>query len=121
MLASLILLIHLLVILFNLFGLVVIPLGAWRGWQFVYAPAWRLLHIASLGMTALQAAMGKACFLTIWELKLSADQDDPDPMIMKWINSLIYWPIPIWAFSIIYLLLFAYVVTLLWFVPIRRR
>jgi hypothetical protein len=38
MLAALVLAVHLLIIAFNLFGMIAIPLSAWRGWRFVHAP-----------------------------------------------------------------------------------
>jgi len=121
MLATLVLSVHLLVIAFNLFGMVAVPLGAWRGWQFVHAPAWRLLHVASLGITALQAAVGDACFLTRWEVELSGAGTSPEPMVMHWINAMIYWQAPAWVFLVAYLLAVAYVLALLWLVPLRRR
>lgn len=120
MLAALVLAVHLAVIAFNLFGLVAIPLGAWRGWHFVRYPAWRILHIASLGITALQAALGQACFLTLWQAVLSKDRASPEPLIMHWVNRLIFWPLPEWAFVVIYLATFTYVLALLWIVPLHR-
>jgi hypothetical protein len=121
MLAELILAFHVLIIAFNLFGLVVVPLGAWRGWNFVHLPAWRLLHIASLGVTALQAALGRACFLTYWQAMASDDSRIPEPIIMKWVNSMIFWPLPTWAFVLIYLFTFAFTVALLWIAPLRWK
>lgn len=120
-LAALVLAVHVLVIGFNLFGLVAIPLGARRGWAFVHRPAWRLLHLASLFVTALQAALGQACFLTIWEESLKAGDASPEPLIMRWVNSLIYWPLPAWVFAAIYLLILAYALILVRLVPLRRR
>lgn len=120
MLAALILSIHVLIIGFNLFGLVAVPLGAWRGWRFVHLPAWRLAHVASLGVTALQAALGRICFLTEWQA-LSEDHARPEPLVMRWVNSAIYWPLPLWLFTLIYLLVFACAVAMLWIVPLRRR
>lgn len=121
MLAALILAVHVFIIAFNLFGLVVVPLGAWLGWNFVHAPLWRLLHIASLGITALQSALGRACFLTVWQSFLSGESENPEPLVMQWVNSVIFWPLPIWAFMLIYALGFAYVLALLWLVPLRWR
>jgi len=121
MLASIVLVVHLLVIAFNLFGLVVMPVGAWFGWRFVHAPLWRVLHLISLGVTALQAALGKACFLTVWEMRLEGELGYASPLIMGWVNSLIYWDFPIWVFAALYVGLFAYTLALLWWVPIRFR
>ena len=40
-LADAVLLLHLGIVLFNVFGLIAIPLGAWRGWDFVRVFWWR--------------------------------------------------------------------------------
>ena len=121
MLAGLILSAHVMVIAFNLFGLVAVPLGAWRGWNWVHRPTWRLLHLASLAAVALQAAFGRACFLTIWQSLAEQGGAGPEPLIMRWVNGLIFWPLPLWAFTLIYLAVFAYALALLWLVPLRRR
>jgi hypothetical protein len=108
---------HLAVIGFNVTGLVAIPLGARLGWRFVRIRWLRLLHLASLAVVALQAALGRACFLTIWQADLTGGH--AEPLIMRWVNSVIYWPLPIWVFSALYLAVFAYVVALWWIVPPR--
>lgn len=110
---------HLVVIAFNVAGLVAIPLGAALNWRFVRVRWWRLLHIASWAVVALQAALGRACFLTIFQDQLTGGGPEP-PLIMRWVNSLIYWPLPIWVFSAIYLALFACVIAFWWLVPTRR-
>jgi Protein of Unknown function (DUF2784) len=58
---------HVIVIAFSVFGLVAIPLGAWGGWRGVRVFWWRALPMSVLGIVALQAMLGRACFLTIWE------------------------------------------------------
>jgi hypothetical protein len=119
-LASAILVLHLVVIAFNIFGLVAIPLGAWRGWGFVRVAWWRWLHVASLVVVAGQAVAGRACFLTLMQDELSGAGESP-PLIARWVNSVVYWPLPIWVFAAAYVALAAYVVALLWIVPVRRR
>ncbi|THD77044.1 MAG: DUF2784 domain-containing protein [Phenylobacterium sp.] len=114
-----ILALHLAVIAFNVVGLAAIPLGAWRGWAWVRIRWWRALHIASWAVVALQAALGRACFLTDWQDSLTGGGRG-DPMIMRWVNGLIYWPLPIWVFGAIYLALFGLVIALWWLVPPRR-
>ena len=71
-LAQIILGLHLVVIAFNVFGLVLIPLGAWRGWAWVRLPGWRVAHLAALSLVAIQAVWGRACFLTVWQSDLMA-------------------------------------------------
>ena len=112
---------HLVVIAFNVFGLVAIPLGAWRGWAWVRIRWWRALHLASLTVVALQAVLGRACFLTIWQDALSGG-GAADPLIMRLVNSVIYWPLPMWVFTTAYLAVFAYVLGLwVWVRPGRPQ
>ena len=121
MLAATILAIHVSIIAFNLFGLVAVPLGAWRGWRWVHAPVWRLLHLGSLAVVALQAALGRACFLTIWQADLEGAQGAAEPLIVRWVNSLVYWPLPLWVFTLAYFAVLIYALALLLLVPLRRR
>ena len=118
--AELVLALHLAVIAFNVFGLVAIPLGAWAGWSFVRVRWWRLLHIASLAVVAVQAALGRACFLTIWQDGLEQARTET-PLLMRWVNSVVYWPMPMWVFTVAYGLVFAYVLALYRWVPPRPR
>ena len=82
---------------------------------------WRLLHLLCWAIVALQTILGQACFLTIWQDVLEGGQDAAEPLVMQWVNSAIYWTLPIWVFSVIYLLAFSYVLALLWIVPLGRR
>ena len=118
-LAEVVLAVHVSIIGFNLFGLIAIPIGAWRGWTFVRAPLWRCLHFASFAVVALQAIASEACFLTGWQDVLSGAPSG-QPLIMRWVNRVIFWPLPMWVFNAAYLALFAYVLALLWLVPPRR-
>lgn len=111
---QLVLALHLVVIGFNVAGLAVIPLGARLGWRLVRVRWLRLLHLASLAATALQAALGRACFLTLWQADLTGGR--AEPLIMRWVNSLVFWPLPIWAFTVLYLAVFAYAAALWWIV-----
>ena len=101
-----ILALHLAVIAFNVLGLAAIPLGAAMGWGWVRVRWWRALHLASWAVVAVQALLGRACFLTLWQDQLTG---------------VIYWPLPIWAFAAAYIALFAAVVALWWIVPPNLR
>ena len=114
--------IHVGVILFNVFGLVAVPLGAWLGWRFVRIFWWRALHLAALGIVALQAVFGRACLLTLWQSDLGSGAGaPPEPLIQHWVTSLIYWPLPIWVFAILYVAIWIYALALWRLVPPRRR
>jgi hypothetical protein len=121
LLAQAVLAAHVLVIGFNLFGLAAIPIGAWRGWRFVRVAWWRLLHLASLAVTAAQAIAGRACFLTDWQDALNGGGAREPPLIMRWVDAVIFWPVPAWAFTALYAALFLYVLALLWLAPPRWR
>jgi len=118
LLAGVVLAAHLAVIAFNVFGLVAIPLGAWRRWSFVRARGWRLLHLASLAVVAAQALLGRACFLTIWQDDLAGGEAG-EPLVMRLVNRLVYWPLPAWVFTAAYVAVFVYVVALWLAVPPR--
>jgi len=122
-LATAVLVAHLGVVAFNIFGMVAVPLGAWLRWRFVRGFRWRLVHLASLFVVALQAILGRACFLTIWQSGLEARETStaPPPMIATWINRVLYWPLPLWVFAILYVVVFVYVLLLWRWVPPRRR
>lgn len=110
---------HLAVIVFNVAGLIAIPLGAALGWRWVRVRWWRLLHIASWTVVALQALLGRACFLTLWQDELTGAGAQP-PLIERWVERAIYWPLPIWVFGAIYLVLFAAVIAMWRLVPARQ-
>lgn len=114
-----ILFMHLAVIAFNVVGCLLIPVGAWRGWHWVRGFWWRLAHLLSLALVALQALLGRACFLTIWQGDLSGVAR-VQPLIAGWINRLIYWPMPLWAFAVAYVVVLAYVVALWVFVRPKK-
>ncbi len=117
-LAEAVLAIHLVVIAFNVFGLVAIPLGGALGWRFVRLFWWRVLHLASLAVVAAQALAGQACFLTVMQDALSGAHRSP--LIMSWINRLLFWPLPLWVFAAFYVIIFLYTLALWRFVPPRR-
>ena len=117
--ANAVLAVHLVVINFNLFGLFAIPLGGWLGWRFVRVAWWRWLHLASMAVVAVQAVAGRACFLTILQDKLAGAGPGQPPLIVRVVDRLVYWPVPLWVFAVIYAALLAYVVALFWLVPVK--
>ncbi|HEV2303495.1 MAG TPA: DUF2784 domain-containing protein [Stellaceae bacterium] len=121
LLAALVLAFHVAVILFNLFGMVAVPLGHWRGWRFVRIRWWRALHVAALAMVALQALVGRACFLTLWQDALLGTGARGTPLVMGWVDRLLFWPLPMWFFAAIYVLVFLYVLLLWRLVPPFRQ
>jgi hypothetical protein len=122
-LALAVLAVHVAIIAFNIFGLVVVPIGGWRGWRFVRILWWRTLHLAALAVVALQAVVGRACFLTLWQAALEQDAGAPAsrlPLIARWIDGAIYWNLPIWIFAALYVAVLLYAVALWRLVPPRQ-
>jgi hypothetical protein len=122
-LSQAVLALHLGVIAYNIFGLVAIPLGAWRGWRFVRIRWWRLLHLISLLVVALQAMFGAACFLTLWQSSLreqAGEAASRAPLIQRTVENLVFLPLPFWSFTALYLAVFAYTLVLWRLVPPRR-
>ena len=111
---------HVAVIAFNVFGLVAIPVGAFRSWAFVRAFWWRALHLAALVIVAVQAVMGRACFLTIWQSELlsyAGRATSGSPLIQRWIGEVIYRPLPLRVFTLIYIVVCGYAIVLWILVP----
>lgn len=124
--AGIVLAFHVGVILFNLFGMIAIPLGAWRGWAFVRVFWWRALHLAVLALVALQAVLQQACFLTLWQselLRRAGEAASDAPLIERWVNRVVFWPLPLWFFAALYAAVCGYALLLWWLVPprVRRR
>ncbi|HEX6841010.1 MAG TPA: DUF2784 domain-containing protein [Stellaceae bacterium] len=124
MLARLVLAAHVAIIMFNVVGLVVIPLGAWRGWSFVRILWWRALHLAILALVAVQALLARACFLTLWQSALqerAGETASSAPLIVRWVHDLLFWPLPLWFFAVLYVVVWLYALLLWRLVPPRRR
>jgi hypothetical protein len=107
-----ILALHLAIIVFNIAGCVLVPIGAWRRWRWVREFWWRLAHLVSFAVVAAQALAGRACFLTIWQADLSGASGNVHPLIASWVNRIIYLPLPLWVFAVAYVLVFLYVIAL---------
>jgi len=102
-LALAVLAVHVAVIAFNVFGLIAIPLGSLFDWRFVRVFWWRALHLALLAVLVLQALFGRPCFLTLWQAALEQDAlASREPLIPRFVESVIFWPLPIWFFAALY-------------------
>jgi hypothetical protein len=120
LLAQGVLALHVAIILFNIFGLVAVPMGAVFHWEFVRLFWWRALHIASLVIVAIQAVLGEACFLTYWQsdlLRAAGQRASEEPLIQRTIERLIFWPLPFWVFAAGYVAVLIYAMALWRLVP----
>lgn len=111
---------HLAIVAFNVVMPPLIVLGAWRGWRFVRQRVLRLLHLGSMVVVALQAALGDLCFLTVWESGLrqaAGQQGYRESFIETWLSAVLYVDAPFALLAMIYLGWAALSVSLWWWVP----
>ena len=122
-LARAVLYLHFAVVLFNVFWLIAVPLGWACGWRFVRNYWWRGAHLAALFVVALQAALGRLCFLTIWqnELDALAPAEGPAPVLDRLVIKAVFWPLPMWVFVMLYLAALAWALALWRLVPPQRH
>jgi hypothetical protein len=123
-LADAILALHLAIVAFNVAMPPAIGLGAWLGWRWVRRRWLRLLHLGSMLVVALQAALGDLCFLTVWEVDLrraAGDAASNDSFIQTLLAEVLYVDAPLSVLIPLYLGWAALSVALWWIVPPRRH
>jgi hypothetical protein len=121
-LADSILALHLGIVAFNAVMPPAILLGAWRGWRWVRRRWLRLLHLGSMAVVALQAALGDLCFLTVWEAELrraAGDAASSASFIQTRLADVLYVEAPLSVLIPVYLGWAALSLALWWLVPAR--
>lgn len=125
LLADAILIVHVLFVLFVVFGLVAVYLGYFLKWRWVRNRVFRILHLMAIGIVAVQSWLGVICPLTVWEMALRAEAGADSysgSFIQHWLQSLLYYQAPEWVFITVYTG-FGGLVLLSWFVvrPVERK
>lgn len=103
--ADAILAIHALFVGFVIFGLAFILIGKLCSWAWVHNPWFRYVHLAAIGYVVLQSWLGAICPLTIWEMALREKAGDAvysGMFIAHWLESILYYHLPAWAFVVAY-------------------
>ncbi len=125
--ADLVLVAHTSFVVFVILGLVLILAGGVRGWSWVKHPGFRLVHLLAIGFVAAQAWRAAICPLTALEMALRSRAGDAvytGSFIAHWLESLLYYDIPLWVFAICYTA-FGLLVVASWIVvrprPFARR
>ena len=123
-LADLVLTLHFAVVLFVVGGLAVIIGCNLRGQVWVNALWFRLAHLAAIGFVVLQSWLGATCPLTHLEnwLRTKAHAGTYSASFIEhWIQRILFYQAPAWAFAIAYTL-FGLLVVAAWIkFPPRRR
>lgn len=110
---------HTAIVAFNVVMPPAVLLGAWRGWAWVRLRWLRLLHLGSMVVVALQAALGDLCFLTVWEHDLrvhAGEAGHSGSFIQSLLSEILYVEAPLSALIPIYLGWAALSIALWWIV-----
>lgn len=115
-LADAVLVLHAAVVAFVVAGLPLAVLGNRLGWAWANRRGWRLAHLAAIGLVALQAWLGQHCVLTLLESALrrrAGAAPYEGSFIAHWLQRLLFFDAPMWAFTVAYTA-FAAAVALAW-------
>ncbi|HWQ90650.1 MAG TPA: DUF2784 domain-containing protein [Clostridia bacterium] len=106
--ADVILVLHLLIVLFNVGALPVIWIGYLRDWRFVRNLTFRLTHLALIGFVAAESVVGVICPLTVWEeaLRPGNGSQYPNGFIAYWVHRLLFYDLDQWVFTTAYIVFF---------------
>ena len=120
-LADAILVTHAAFVLFVVGGLAAIWIGLAAHARFATNMTFRVAHLAAIVFVALEALLGFMCPLTTWEYRLRGESTDGPGFIQRWIHAWLYWDLPGWMFTPVYVA-FALLVAWTWVRhPPRRR
>ena len=97
--------------LFVVGGLVLIWIGYQLGWRWVRMRWLRVVHFCAIALVAVEALIGVACPLTVLEDALRPGGGGEAGFIQRWGHAVIFWDLPLWVFTAIYVA-FAAVVAL---------
>lgn len=116
LLADAVLTLHFAVVAFVVGGALLVLLGNGRGWRWVNAFRFRLLHLAAIAFIVAEAWLGAACPLTTVEMWLRQQGQGATyrrSFIEHWVQRLLYIDAPPWVFVLGYTL-FGLGVVALW-------
>jgi hypothetical protein len=124
LLADAIVLLHLAYVLFTVGGEAAVVVGGLLRWRWVRNLWFRVAHLLSVVVVAIEAVVGVLCPLTRWEydLRRLAGQglEEEIPFIARLVRRLIFFDFPQWVFMAVYILFASVVVASLLLVPPRR-
>jgi len=120
LLADVVLVIHFAFVLFVVGGLALIWIGAAAGWDWVRAFWFRTAHLAAIAFVAAEGLLGIWCPLTLWEAQLRGVGAEKS-FIAAWIHRLLYYDLPEWVFTIVYVLFAMLVAATWWWIRPGKR
>ena len=108
-LANAVLVLHALLVMFNLGALPVIWVGHFRRWAFVRNFSFRVVHLLLIGVVAAESVFGIWCPLTTWEEALRSKSMYQNGFIAYWLHKLLFYDFPAWVFTLAYVVFFVLV------------
>lgn len=126
--ADIILIVHFAFVLFVVGGLALIWIGYAASWQWVRNFWFRAAHLAAIVFVASEALLGIVCPLTEWEDALrstaggaAGSATNDKSFIARWVHQLMFFQLPEWVFTVMYVTFALVVAATFWFVPPRRH
>lgn len=124
-LADLIVVLHFCYVTFTVGGELIILLGGIVKWAWVRNLPFRIAHLASVVLVAVEALAGASCPLTVWEykLRLLAGQraEAQISFVARLVRSIIFYDFPAWVFLAAYVGFAAAVVLTFILLPPRAK
>jgi hypothetical protein len=120
MIADLLVVVHFAIVLYIVGGLLAVWTGAALGWRWVRDPWFRYSHLAAIAYVSAEGLLGIACPLTVGEDLLRGGAR-PDSFVGRWVQRLLYYDAPEWAFTAAYVAWALATLATLRLVPPRRR
>ncbi|MCX5798426.1 MAG: DUF2784 domain-containing protein [Proteobacteria bacterium] len=107
LLADCIVVLHFFYVFFAVGGEIVIIVGYCLKWSWIRNLVFRIIHLASVVLVAVDASIGVLCPLTVWEYKLRqlAGQtvEKNISFIARLVRMIIFYDLPSWVFTLIYI------------------
>ena len=114
--ADAILVIHFLFVLFVVGSLPLIWIGAWMRLKFVKNRHFRLAHLAAIAFVVGESLIGTVCPLTSLEDALRGTTTGSG-FIERWLHRILFYDVPEWMLTVLYILFALLVVITLRLVP----
>ena len=106
-LADIVLIAHATFVAFVIVRLLLILLGGCCRWNWIRNPWFRASHLAAITLVVAQSWLGFICPLTTLEMALrqrAGDETYTGTFVAHWLQELLYYEAPPWAFAVCYTL-----------------
>ena len=101
MAADLVLVVHFCVVFFVAFGLLILPIGYLKNYNWTRNTKMRVTHMFLMGIVTLEAMFGITCPLTTLE-NILRQSEYQQSFVSYWVSHFIYWDVPTYFFIILY-------------------